>query len=259
MCMASYRAAEATFVTNIDNLDAAERMRLPGDRVVALPHAFDSEKFARFAQRNGVRPPRTDGLAVFFTPTRQHWVDGDPGWAKGNDRVFAALRLLKDAGLHCRLRSVAWGQDLEASRARIALLGIDDMVQWVPTMQKHQLWKEYLHADAAIDQFLIASFSGVTFEAMMLGRRVITNNDDRQSQRFFGEAPPLFSCRTAENIAAAMRRVIEDPSDLAGDGAANRSWMERYHSADRIVALQTAVYCRLVESPAVSSRVASVA
>lgn len=248
MCMASYRAAAATFVTNVDNLDAAQRMRLARDRVVPLPHAFESDKLLDFEAGAGVPKPGPDEVVTFVAPARQHWVDADPGWAKGNDRIFAALRLLKDTGLRCKLRAIAWGNDLEASRARVEELGISDMVEWVPVMKKRELWGEYLKAHAVIDQFLIPTFSGVTFEAMMLGRRVITNIDDAQAERFFGQAPPLYSCRSAEEIAAAMRRVIEDPADEAGDGEANRSWMKQYHSAERIVALQSAAYRRVIEN-----------
>ena len=247
MCMASYRAASSVLITNLDNLHAAEQMRLDTRRVTCLPHAFDSDKLVRFATSSGVRISCAHNTLIFVMSARQHWTDGDPGWAKGNDRVFAALRLLKDRGRSCLLRAVAWGNDLEASRARIAELGIGDMVQWLPTMKKRELWLEYLNAHAVIDQFVVPAFGGVTFEAMMLGRRVITYLDQARAERFFGVAPPLFSARTAEEIAGAMNRVIDDPSDSAGDGRANQEWMKRFHSADRIVDLQLSIYRRLAE------------
>lgn len=257
MCLASYREAAAVLVTNTDNIEAVRRLDLDRDRVVYLPHAFDSDKLARFARDNPPVPRDQSARTVFLTPTRQHWVDQDPGWAKGNDRVLEALRIVKQSGRDCVLRAVAWGNDLEASRQRIAEYGIGDMVEWIPTMKKRQLWHAYLAADAVVDQFVVPALGGVTFEAMMLGRRVISSIDAPQAEEFFGRAPPLYNCRTPDEIAEAMARVIDDRDDSRGDGAANAEWMETYHSAERIVRLQMQVYNTLRRSRPASARPAS--
>lgn len=242
LCMATYRAAGSVFVTNTDNLESANRMGLDPDRVSALPHAFDSDKLVRFQRRTRINPPK--GTTVFFTPARQHWVDGDPGWAKGNDRIIRALRMLKDQGLSCRLDAIEWGVDVGASRALAAELQVEDMVNWLPKLKKRDLWRRYLTSHAVLDQFVAPAFGGVTFEALMLGRRVITAVDEAEMTRFFGEAPPLYNCRTAEEIAEAMARVIADPGDDAGDGQRNQDWMQARHSADAIVRIQVERYRR---------------
>jgi glycosyltransferase involved in cell wall biosynthesis len=255
LCAVTYRCAAAVFVTNSDNLEAAEKLNLEPSRVVCLPHAFDSDKLERFAQANPA-PPRDPGAPpLFFSPTRQHWVDDDPGWAKGNDRVFRAMRQLLDEGIECRLRLVAWGVDLERSRALIEELSLTARVEWVPTMKKRELWAQYLAADGVIDQFVVPAMGGVTFEAMMLARPVITAIDRAQTARFFGEAPPVLSCRSVDEIVDAMRNVATDPADAAGRGKANLAWMRRYHSARRIVELQAETYRRIVESPPLRQRV----
>jgi len=240
LCMATYRAADAVFVTNTDNLDSADRMGLDPARVSALPHAFDSDKLLRFQRASRVSPPK--GITVFFTPARQHWVDGDPGWAKGNDRIIHALRILKDQCLTCRLDAIEWGVDVPASRALAAELGVEHMVNWLPKLKKRDLWGTYLASHAILDQFVAPAFGGVTFEALMLGRRVITAVDDVEMARFFGDPPPLYNCRTAEEIAAAMAKVINDPEDLSGDGRRNQEWMQIRHSADTIVGIQVERY-----------------
>lgn len=246
MCMASYRAAPSVMVTNLDNLEAAEKMGLDPSRVTCLPHAFDSDKLSRFAMT--ASRPAAGQPVTFVTPSRQHWVDGDPGMAKGNDRVFAALKLLKQRGYRCALRAIAWGNDLDASRRLVAELGIEDMVEWLPTMKKQEVWLECTRAHAVIDQFVIPAFGGITFEAMMLGCRVITRVDEKRAAEFFGETPPLCNCETAEQIADWMARIADDPADAAGIGRRTQEWMQRYHSADRIVALQVKAYRRLVET-----------
>ena len=86
---------------------------------------------------------------------------------------------------------------------------------------------------------------GVTFEALSLGKRVITYVDLKSAAEFFGEAPPVLSCFTADEIAEAMLRIMDDPADLAEIGLASQSWVRRYHSADRIVAIQAEVYRKI--------------
>ena len=240
LCMATYRAADAVFVTNTDNLDSAEKMNLDTARVDALPHAFDSDKLVTFQRRTRISPPKND--LVFFTPARQHWVDGDPGWAKGNDRVIRALRILKDMGLACRLDAIEWGVDVPASQALAIELGVAEMINWLPKLKKRDLWRTYLRSHAILDQFVAPAFGGVTFEALMLGRRVITAVDEVEMTRFFGAPPPLYNCRTTEDIASSMARVIGDPMDTSGDGRRNQEWMQSRHSADTIVDIQVKRY-----------------
>jgi hypothetical protein len=109
-------------------------------------------------------------------------------------------------------------------------------------MRKDEPWDHYLSSSAVLDQFDLRALGGVTFEAMMLGRRTISNIDAEVMVKFFGEAPPLHNCATPQEIAAAMIEVIDDPEDKAGRGLANRQWMERYHSAHRVVDLQVSAY-----------------
>jgi glycosyltransferase involved in cell wall biosynthesis len=250
LCAATYRSAAAVLITNSDNLAAADRLGLEPERLCFLPHAFDSDKLDRFACDHPPEPVGPGTPVLFFTPTRQHWVDGDPGWAKGNDRVLHAVRLLHHGGLELRLRLVAWGTDLAASRALAVELGIADLLDWIAPIKKRELWLEYLRANCVIDQFVVPALGGVGFEAMMLGRPLITALDVAQATRFFGHPPPLFPCRSIEEIAEAMLSVIRDPQKAVDRGAACREWMRRHHSADRIVDLQLAVYRRILDPQA---------
>ena len=87
----SYLGAAVVFVTNADNLDAAHRLGIEDERIVALPHAVDSTRLRSFAAAHSRLRPPTDHLRV-FAPARQDWVDGDPSWTKGNDRFFRGCR-----------------------------------------------------------------------------------------------------------------------------------------------------------------------
>jgi hypothetical protein len=105
-----------------------------------------------------------------------------------------------------------------------------------------------LRSHAIVDQFVMKGIGGVTFEAMTLGRRVISAIEEPLAAEFFGVTPPVYNCETSEEIAAAMLRVIEDPDDVARDGARCATWIARYHSARRIVDLQVELYRRVLAS-----------
>lgn len=236
-----YKHSPRVFVTNSDVLPSVERLGLDPTNVVCLPHAFDDEKLGRFLRdRPELRPDV--GPPVFFSPTRHHWIDTSGSWTKGNDVLLRAAGIVAAEGLDFRLELVEWGNDVAASRALIDELGIADKVIWVPAMQKYELWTAYCKASAVVDQFILPALGGVGFESMALGRRLITAIDSGQLTRFFGEAPPCLAASTVDDCAQQLRAVIADPHDGAGRGKAAAAWMRKYHSAERIVALQAAAY-----------------
>ena len=85
---------------------------------------------------------------------------------------------------------------------------------------------------------------------LALGRRLITTLDEAGCARFFGAPPPCLVADTPESCALQMGLVLKDPQDTAGIGAAAAAWIETYHSAKRIVALQATAYLRMLETMA---------
>lgn len=248
VCAVAYRAAPAVFVTNSDVIPAARRLGLGAEQLVFLPHAVDSDRLLRFADENAALRPRPGEEIVFLSPTRHDWFDADPVWAKGNDRLIRALGLLRDEGLPCRLVLFEWGRHVAESKSLIEELGLTDRVTWRPTARKRELWARYLSAHAVVDQFLTPAMGSVAFESLALGCRVVTALDEPTVTQFFGEMPPVLEARDPVEIAAAMRRVIDDPLDQAGVGEAGQDWFRRRHSTERIIELQVATYARLVET-----------
>jgi hypothetical protein len=242
----TYAASPVVFVTNSDVLPATQRMGLEPSRIVCLPHAFDDRKLVSFRNENPhMQPP--PGPPVFFSATRHHWIDTSGSWTKGNDVLLRAAGVVAAEGLEFRLVLVEWGKEVAASKALIDQLGIGSKVTWVATMQKRDLWQAYCQAHAVVDQFSLPALGGVGFEVMALGRRLITAIDNGQLEHFFGEAPPCLAASTVYECAAHMRRVIADPNDAAGCGAASAHWMQTCHSAHRIVALQARAYASLLQ------------
>jgi glycosyltransferase involved in cell wall biosynthesis len=236
-----FLGADHVFVTNLDCMEAAERLGIPVDRFSPLPHAFDEKRLVEFRQgHREIRPP--GDRITFFHPARQDWRLADPSMIKGNDRLVRAFARISRTHPSARLVMIAWGRDLDATRDLIERLGVEGKIQWLDPMRKQDLWRTYLSSHAVLDQFVLPSFGGVTFEALALGCRVITNVDFAAAQRFFSEAPPVYSASTESEIYAMLERIILDRNDLAGVGDAGAEWIRHYHSAKRIVELQLEIY-----------------
>jgi glycosyltransferase involved in cell wall biosynthesis len=247
LCSLSYRAAPAVFVTNSDVLPAARRLGLTEEQMVFLPHAVDSDRLKRFSASHDYLRPAPDGRdVVFLSPTRHDWADGDPLWAKGNDRLIRALAVLRDDGVACHVSLLEWGRHVGESKQLITSLALDDLVSWLPTMRKQSLWAAYMGSHAIVDQFLTPAMGSVTFEALALGCRVLTAIEPVTAGEFFGTIPPVLNCASVDEIAAAMRRVIADPMDASGVGAAAQEWFSLHHSTERILELELSAYRRLL-------------
>jgi glycosyltransferase involved in cell wall biosynthesis len=236
-----FLGADHVFVTNLDCMEAGERLGIPQNRFSPLPHAFDEKRLVAFQQNHSeIRPP--DDRVILFHPARQDWLLADPSMIKGNDRLIRAFARISRIHPTAQLVMIAWGRDLDASRELIKSLRVDSKIQWLDPMRKQDLWKTYLSCHAVLDQFVLPSFGGVTFEALALGCRVVTNVDFSAAERFFSKAPPIYSASSEPEIYAMLEKIILDRNDLAGVGRAGAEWIKRYHSARRIVELQLGFY-----------------
>ena len=241
LCTFTYQHSPHVFVTNSDVLPSVERLALNQKCVTYLPHAFDDQKLVRWrARRPELKPPSND--IVFFSPTRHHWRDGNLSLTKGNELMLAAVGRLWAEGRKFQLVLVEWGQDVVASRDMIESLGFSEAVEWVPMMSKQELWTRYCTSHAVLDQFALPALGGVGFEALTLARPLVTRICVKTTARFFGAPPPVLPANSEKEIAASMARILDDPEDRAGIGAAGAAWIETWHSARRTVDLQVVAY-----------------
>ncbi len=244
---AVFAGAEHVFVTNVDCLESAHRLGISPDRFSPLPHAFDEKRLTKFREQNpDIRPPNE--RTVFFHPARHDWKIPDPSMAKGNDRLIRAFARVADIHPAVQLSMVAWGRDLQSSRGLVEALGISQQVTWLDPMRKPALWRTYLSSHAVLDQFTLPAFGGVTFEALALGRRVVTSLDMEAASRFFTEVPPIYPASTEDEIHAALLQIIGDRDDSSKIGRQGGEWISREHSAEHIVTRQLEVYRSLAWS-----------
>jgi glycosyltransferase involved in cell wall biosynthesis len=242
----AYRHAPAAFITNVDNIKAADRLGMTSGQRAYLPHAFDYQKLLAHQSKSPGAIDRAAPPSIFM-PSRQDWVVKDPNWAKGNDLVIRAARLLKDRGLSFRIKFIEWGKDIEASRDLIRELGVGDRFVWSPLLNKRGLWDEYMRSALVVDQFLLPGISGVSFESMTLGTPVITCDEPGLNRKFFGVEPPLLTANTAEDAASHIERAILKEEWRADMGRKSAEWIARHHSTERIFEIQMAAIARIVD------------
>jgi len=156
--------------------------------------------------------------------------------------MFHSVANLLKLGLGFTVVFVEWGKEVHLSKQLIRDLGVERVVEWVPPMGKRELWERYCSSHAVLDQFVMPALGGVGFEAMALGRVLITRFDTHQLGVFFGAPPPALEASTVADLTAAMKSVTEDPFDQRGIGLRCRQWIENYHSASVIVSKQGEVY-----------------
>jgi glycosyltransferase involved in cell wall biosynthesis len=249
VCNITYRNSPVVFVTNTDVLPSVGRLKIDETRVYCIPHAFDERKLLDWRRENkNIRPPSDE--IVFFHPTRQDWKDKDLSLTKGNDVMLRAAGNLWAQGHRFKLKLIAWGRDMEASKRLIEKLGYASAVEWIPPVGKQELWRLYCSSHAVIDQFGMDVMGGVGFEAMVLGVRLINAIDVDVFAKFFGEAPPFLGARSIAECEQQMKKIICDPQDLAEIGSSQVEWMKTYHSARRIVSIQAVAYEKLIASNA---------
>lgn len=239
-----YQTAPACIITNTDCVEAADRLGIaPETRALAL-HPYDVDRAVAFSQSPEPSPHAGD-TPYFFAPARHHWKEGSLSFLKGNDVLIRAAGRLKRMGYAFRLIFVEWGQEVALSKALIRSEGLEAEVTWIPPQSTLKIWRLYCGAVAVADQFRARALGAVGLETMSLGRRLITSYTAEMSSGFFDTPPPLYAARTEEETADAMQRVLDDPQDLAGDGAKNQRWFVAQHGIERQLTPQFQIYDRL--------------
>jgi glycosyltransferase involved in cell wall biosynthesis len=247
---AAYEQADAVFLTNTDYVTAKQRLEFQAEKRTYVPHAFDERPLLAFASAHRF-PQRRAGPIRLFAPARQDWVLGDPTRSKANHLIVeAAAELVAVGEKNFEIVFVNWGDDVAATKELIRMRDVEARFSWIDPLARNALWMRYLDSDAILDQFLISGLSGVTYEALTLGCRIITKDDGICNKEFFGVPPPFLAASSSKEVAERIQQLIADPDDLSGIGSASQEWARQYHSSARFIALQEAQFERVAEMTA---------
>jgi len=241
----AYQKADIILYSNIDMVSAVNALGLKHARYIPLP--VDTEKFRSPSQQEykDLQTKLMPGVDfVCFSPTRHDWE------VKGSDSLIAAwadiVRWARGWGGSLCLVMCEWGKDLKRSQLLVKELGLEEWVCWVPLMDKMSLRDWYMIADVVADQFRLKAFGLVALEAMACGKPVVASVDREMAESFYSKPPPIFTARTADEIAEVVQTLAENTFLRRSVGEQSRRWIEEHHAPQVIVREHMAVYSSLL-------------
>jgi len=193
-----------------------------------LPASERQRAMAALLQEMGLKAPT--GAVIGFIPSRL-----DYEW-KGQDRLLQALLQLQRAGQASNLYLIfsGWGVDLHNAKAYAKKHGIADRIGFLDSaLSKPLLFRFYLAADFVVDQFKVGMYGTSALEAMACGAPLIIWLNEAY-ERPWG-APPVIQAQTADDIAIALRKIVEGQIDLDQTGRTLREWLGRVHNPAAVV------------------------
>ena len=244
----AYDQADACIITNPDCIASALRLGLCNFRF--MPHPVDYKHL-------DLRPPppleQSLGIAagpLVFAPARHDWA------IKGNEEAIAGFaRFLAASGRRdVRLLLLEWGKEVERSRTLVRQLGIEANVMWRPVFSGKAFRNALAAADVVLDQFVLGVFGSTVPQALAAGKPVVASYDEAKNSWAFPAAPPLCRAGNAEEIAAQLRRLFDNPGEFRRFAVECRAWFHQHHSPDRVSEILTemiaACYERKTARPA---------
>lgn len=230
----AYRGAAKVVITNPDVIGSARRLGL--EHTVFIPHPVDETKYTP-----GPSPFRAElGVGederLLVSPSSQTWR------LKGNDALLRGYAELLRGGGAATLVLTDWGPDVDRSRALARELGVEDRLRWLAPLPKLRLIEAYRAADVVLDQFVLGTFGAIAPEAMACGCPVVMAFDPGVHEWCFPELPPVVPAREPSEIAAALRRLLDDDAERERVGTASRRWVEAHHGWQLVTDRHRAVY-----------------
>lgn len=236
-CAAVYKAADHVFITNCDNITAANRLGLK--HYSFIPHPIN-EAIPTWIDPQRLRQRLNEiSSAEFwiFHPSRQHWnAERHPSWEKGNDRLIRGLaKAIHEKGISINAIFVDWGAHVEDSKKLIHDLGIEKHVVWVAPMP-HPMMVEYIMAtDFLADQFHLGAFGSTAPKGLMLKKPVLIYLDEDRHRWCFPEIPPFVNVKESDEIASALDMLCSSAQTRLDIATKGREWYVKYHSNEIIL------------------------
>jgi phosphatidylinositol alpha-1,6-mannosyltransferase len=161
---------------------------------------------------------------------------------KGIDTVLAALAQLRSVYSDLRYAVVGEGEDRPALEAEAQALGLGDRVRFLSGVPDRDLPALYNCADVYVGVSRLLSqrvegFGISLCEASACGVPVVAGRSGGMPEAVHdGETGILVDAESADNVATALRRLLDDPALRARFGSAGRTAVERHYNWDRVTA-----------------------
>ena len=212
-----------------------EQYEIPEERIVVIPNGVDTVRFGpanRSIHREAMR--RASGIApeeiVAVLPAHEFRRKGLPVLIESMRRLEGSVRLI-----------VVGRDDPRPFLSTIRAHGLEERIRFVGDSPEIERW--YAAADLMLLPTVFEAFGLVITEAMASGLPVVTSRDAGAAELIAdGEEGLLLDDPTdAEEVTAAIRRLLDDPGLRERIGAAARGKVE-FYSWDRIAQMTLDVY-----------------
>ncbi|MFN4246324.1 MAG: glycosyltransferase [Flavipsychrobacter sp.] len=161
-----------------------------------------------------------------------HFPKGSKTWEiKRNDiliKGFADFANQTDANPLLVLFS--YGEAVEASKAQIAQLGIEDKVMWLPVMSRKKIMRLLEHVHFGGGEFGGAVWGGTGWEFMAKGVpffQYVDMPDSLFEANTGMKMPPFFNTNNSAEISRLLQTYISDKAKLTANGQALKAWFDK--------------------------------
>lgn len=200
-------------------LDKAEYAFLPNVNTDLFTAPWDKRR-----ARTELGWPRDK--TIFFMPSRI-----DRFW-KASDRFVDAFTDIANSRDDMLLVFMGWGADYEYMCNHISDNGCtDNVIVLDKSVSKPLLKKYYAATDVVVDQFKLGSLGSVSFEALCMGKAVLTYFAPFNAANY-PSLPPLFNVKTHDDIVRAITECVENPVGRDELGREGAKWYSNVYGSD---------------------------
>jgi starch synthase len=238
--LAVERADRVIAVSAQMRADILEHFRVDPDRVVVIHNGVDAQAFARTERRDALARHRVRLPYVLFV--------GRISEQKGIFTLLEAAAALPEG---VELVLCASSPDTPELQARLAAaVAGRPMIRWINAMLPvEEVVQLYSHAAVFVCPSVYEPFGLINLEAMACGTPVVASRVGGIPEVVVdGETGLLVAPGDPAALAAALRRVLDDPTRGARMGEAGRRRVEAHFSWDRIASLTLEVYRQAMEA-----------
>lgn len=248
----AYHDADAVIITNADNRAAAIRLGIKSFRFVPHPINEYVPDAGAVSRLRAELCARLGADFLVFHPSRQHWgPERNPSLEKGNDILIDGLAQFFGSRKGAAAVFVSWGERQDATRRRLADLGISAKVHWIDPVPTPALSRYMAAADVVADQFFLGAFGAITPRALFLGVAPLLYLDVAAHRWCFHQPPPVLNARQPQQIATLLLEMAGNRERLREVGELGRLWYQTHHSNATVVRGLAATYVDVMARAAV--------
>jgi glycosyltransferase involved in cell wall biosynthesis len=193
------------------------------------PAPYRSGACADVHWRSAMDQLRSEHELIVLYHGRHQWTRPSPRHSKNTQNLIRGFAMFHrdNPDVNACLATIAYGDDVAASKNLIAELGVGDQVIWFPSMYRKDVMHLVDQADLCCGEFNQSWLTGGTIlEALSLGKPLIHYRDDS----LYPGVPlyPLLNAREPAEIAAAISSYVADPKLCRERGSAGAAWFDEY-------------------------------